>query len=90
MSILHRHHGTRSCGKCLHAGSCAVVCSINHNHPSARRLMAMGFDDGCEIKVECVAPLGDPYMVSVRGYSLALRRRDLEALDLKELEQAEV
>jgi ferrous iron transport protein A len=48
--------------------------------------MAMGFDNGCEIKVERVAPLGDPYMVTVKGYNLALRRKDLDALNLKELE----
>ena len=41
-----------------------------------RRLMEMGLIPGIVIKVEGVAPLGDPVEVRVRGYLLTLRRNE--------------
>jgi ferrous iron transport protein A len=43
-----------------------------------RRLMDMGLLPGQEVKVEKVAPLGDPIEVTVRSYALSLRRREAE------------
>lgn len=66
------------------------VQSVNCGHPSARRLMAMGIDKGCKMQVERVSPFGDPCIVKVRGYNLAVRRKDFEALDVEELAETEV
>ena len=41
-----------------------------------RRLMDMGITRGTAISVERVAPLGDPIEIAVRGYHLALRKRE--------------
>lgn len=41
-----------------------------------RRLLEMGLIPGIVIKVEGVAPLGDPVEVRVRGYLLTLRRNE--------------
>jgi Fe2+ transport system protein FeoA len=41
-----------------------------------RRLLEMGLIPGSVIKVEGVAPLGDPMEVRVRGYLLTLRRNE--------------
>lgn len=41
-----------------------------------RRLLEMGVIPGIVIKVEGVAPLGDPVEVRVRGYLLTLRRNE--------------
>lgn len=85
MNERHGHGG----GRCLRAGSCIVVKGINASHPSARKLMAMGFGRGCEVKVERVAPFGDPCIVRLRGYNLAVRRRDFDALEAEEKADAE-
>ena len=41
-----------------------------------RHLLGMGFVKGSKIKVERVAPLGDPIEVVLRGYNLSLRKAE--------------
>jgi Fe2+ transport system protein FeoA len=50
----------------------------------------MGFDKGCDVQVERISPFGDPCMVKLRGYNLAVRRRDFEALDVEDTEKTGV
>lgn len=45
-----------------------------------RRLMDMGLLPGQEVRVEKVAPLGDPIEVTIRSYSLSLRRQEAEGV----------
>ena len=80
----------KQCRRCLHAGNVIRVRAVDHRHPSARRLLAMGVDAGCDIRVERQSPFGDPFIVKVKGYDLAVRRRDFEALDVEEPQTAEV
>lgn len=40
------------------------------------KLLAMGFTPGVLVKVLCVAPLGDPIQVHLRGYTLSLRKSE--------------
>jgi len=49
------------------------------------KLMAMGVIPGAEFEVLRVAPLGDPIQLSLHGYSLCLRSRDLGLLQLDEV-----
>ncbi len=39
-----------------------------------RRLFDMGVTPGAEVTLTKVAPLGDPIEVTIRGYSLSLRK----------------
>ncbi len=48
--------------------------------PLRRRLMDMGLLPGEEIRVEKVAPLGDPIEVTVRSYKLSLRKKEAEEI----------
>ncbi|MCS7386061.1 MAG: ferrous iron transport protein A [archaeon GB-1867-005] len=41
-----------------------------------RRLIEMGIEPGAILKVERIAPLGDPIEVRVKGYYLSLRRSE--------------
>lgn len=41
-----------------------------------RRLLDMGLVPGSEIKMERVAPLGDPIEIKVKGCNLALRKEE--------------
>ena len=45
-----------------------------------QRLMSMGLVVGEMVRVEQVAPLGDPIEVRVKSYRLALRRQEAEAI----------
>ncbi len=49
------------------------------------RLMSMGMVPGTEIKVEKVAPLGDPIDVLVKGYHLSLRKEEANQVIVEEL-----
>ena len=41
-----------------------------------RRILDMGVIPGSEIKVERVAPLGDPIEVRIKGYRLSFRKNE--------------
>ncbi len=45
-----------------------------------RRIMDMGVTKGVELTVKKVAPLGDPMEITLRGYSLTLRKADAELI----------
>lgn len=41
-----------------------------------RRIMEMGFVPGTDVTVIRLAPLGDPIMVNILGYDVAIRKSD--------------
>jgi ferrous iron transport protein A len=49
------------------------------------KLMEMGCVPGEKIKIEQVAPLGDPISISVAGYSLSLRLNEAENILVEDL-----
>lgn len=49
------------------------------------KLLAMGLTPGVEINVLRVAPLGDPVEISVRGYSLSLRKKECQLVSVEVL-----
>ena len=51
------------------------------------KLMEMGCVPGEHIKVEQVAPLGDPMSISVAGYNLSLRLNEADNIFVEELEE---
>ena len=44
------------------------------------KLLAMGLTRGTKIKVERIAPMGDPVEILVRGFALSLRKDEAAAL----------
>ena len=44
------------------------------------KLLAMGLTKGIELVITRVAPLGDPLEISVRGFSLSLRKAEASAV----------
>ena len=50
-----------------------------------RRLMDMGILVGEEVKVEKVAPLGDPIEVTIKNYNLSLRKKEAEGISVEVL-----
>jgi ferrous iron transport protein B len=58
----------------LGPGDAAVIAGLDGDFTTCRRLAEMGFNPGVTVRVERVAPLGDPIEVAVRGYRISLRR----------------
>ncbi|MBK0384364.1 ferrous iron transport protein A [Pedobacter sp. SD-b] len=46
------------------------------------KLMEMGCLPGETIRVERIAPFGDPIAISVSGYQLSLRKREASTIEL--------
>lgn len=51
------------------------------------KLMEMGCVPGETIKVEQIAPLGDPISITVAGYNLSLRLNEAEYIFVEELNE---
>lgn len=64
-------------------GSTVRVKKLNGEGALKRRLMDMGFTNGCEVYVRKVAPLGDPVEVTIRGYELSVRKDDAEKIEVE-------
>jgi Fe2+ transport system protein FeoA len=60
----------------LEPGQEATVVQVKAVGPIRRRLLEMGFIRGVRLKVEKLAPLGDPMELIIKGYHLSLRREE--------------
>jgi ferrous iron transport protein A len=68
----------------LNAGDKVRIVGFHKDQPSYRnRLLAMGLTIGTEFTLVRIAPLGDPIEISVRGFSLVLRKNEAKILKLK-------
>jgi ferrous iron transport protein A len=64
-------------------GESACITKIGVTGPLKRRLMDMGVLVGEKIKVEKVAPLGDPIEISIKNYNLSLRKKEAEGISVE-------
>jgi len=65
----------------LSVGDKAIVTGFAAGQKEYRaKLLAMGVTRGIELQLTRVAPLGDPLEVSVRGFSLSLRKAEAAAV----------
>lgn len=60
----------------LNKGQKATVINIGGDEKLARRLKALGCNEGTEVTVVNRAPMGDPMVIGFRGFSLAIRQKD--------------
>lgn len=58
----------------LQPGDQGEVDQVKAQGPIRQRLLEMGFIRGARLKVEKLAPLGDPMELVIKGYHLSLRR----------------
>jgi len=66
----------------LDLGAHGRIIRIGCPGPLRRRLMDMGLTPGTEVRLEGVAPLGDPIIVSARGCRLGLRRAEAAGITI--------
>ena len=67
----------------LKPGEKGKILEIGAIGPLKRRLMDMGVLVGEEIKVEKIAPLGDPIEVTIKNYSLSFRKKEAEGISVE-------
>ena len=70
--------------KDITTGRTAKVVAVNGEGALRRRLLDMGITPRTLITVRKVAPLGDPVELTLRGYSLTLRKEDAARIVVEE------
>ena len=66
----------------LKVGESARIISIHLPAQEAQRLTEMGLTVGASVKVERLAPFGDPMELVVRGYHLSLRKSEASGIEV--------
>ena len=64
----------------LRPGDTSVVAQVLAQGRIRQRLLEMGFIRGTKLKVEKLAPLGDPMELVIKGYHLSLRREESQCI----------
>ena len=67
----------------LPLGQEAVITAVGGEGALRCRLLEMGLIPKTRVRVEKVAPLGDPLELWVRGYSLSLRKEDAGKIEVE-------
>jgi Fe2+ transport system protein FeoA len=60
----------------LQPGDQGEVFAVEAQGQIRQRLLEMGFIRGARLRVEKLAPLGDPMELVIKGYHLSLRREE--------------
>lgn len=68
----------------LKIGESAVIDSLHGDDKLVKRLMALGYIEGTKVTLKTAAPLGDPVIINLRGFDLAIRRRDAKNIHVRE------
>ena len=66
-------------------GDTVKVIRVEGEGPIKRRIMDLGITKGVEIYVRKVAPLGDPFELTVRGYELSVRKADAKMVSVEKI-----
>ena len=69
--------------KDISIGQTAKVIRLHGEGAVKRRIMDMGITKGVELKVQKVAPLGDPMEITVCGYQLSIRKADAAMVEVE-------
>ncbi len=69
----------------IRKGNKAVVTKVCGCGYLRSRILDMGFVPGTVISIGKAAPFGDPVVVSLRGYTLTLRREDMRNILVEEV-----
>lgn len=64
-----------------------IVKILINDKPIRRHLLDLGLTFGTIVTVKKISPSGDPIDISLRGYQLCLRKKDLEKIEIELIEQ---
>jgi ferrous iron transport protein A len=60
-----------------------IICSVKARGELGRRIRDMGLVPGTKIKVQGRAPLYDPVALRVMGFTLTLRNREADTIEVE-------
>lgn len=60
----------------LQLGEKGIISKVCGNEKLVKRLLALGCIEGTEIELKRKAPLGDPLIINLRGFDIAIRKKD--------------
>lgn len=69
----------------LKPGNKGKINYLKGDEKLVKRLLALGFIEGTEISFKTTAPFGDPVIVNLRGFDLAIRKKDARHIHIKEV-----
>ncbi|MCQ2472305.1 MAG: ferrous iron transport protein A [Clostridia bacterium] len=67
----------------LKPGESGVIKTVGGEGALRLRLLDMGIIPKTKVKVQKIAPLGDPIQILIRGYDLTLRKEDAAMIDVE-------
>ncbi|WP_297210754.1 MULTISPECIES: FeoA family protein [Thermodesulfovibrio] len=70
----------------LKVGQTAKILSLSSKGAIKRRLMDMGVLSGEILRIEKVAPLGDPIDIVIKNYHLSLRKNEADEIEVEVIE----
>ena len=71
----------------LEVGKTAVIRSVGGKSELRLRLLDMGLIPRTRVKMQKIAPMGDPLEIQVRGYELTLRAEDAAGIEIEPEEE---
>ena len=66
----------------LRAGTQAIIHAHDEDTDFRLTLMEMGCIPGEPVRVEMIAPLGDPMAIRIAGYYLSIRKKDADKIQV--------
>lgn len=67
----------------LPVGETAVITNVGGEGILRCRLLDMGLIPKTEVRVQKIAPMGDPIEIHIRGYVLTLRKEDAQKIEVE-------
>ena len=64
-------------------GTTVSVVKVHGEGALRQRILDMGVTKGASIRVQKMAPFGDPLEVTVRGFQLSLRKAESASIEVK-------
>lgn len=64
----------------LKVGERAVIKDVDNTHPSAHRILEIGFTPGQEIELLYCSAFNDPLAFAIRGTIIAIRKKEAHCI----------
>ena len=71
----------------LKIGQQGTIATVGGEGALRLRFLDMGLIPGTQVRLQKVAPMGDPIQIQVRGYELSIRREDARRITLREVSE---
>lgn len=68
----------------LKIGQSGTIAEVGGEGTLRLRFLDMGLIPGTVVRLQKIAPMGDPIQIQVRGYELTIRREDARKITLRE------